>query len=329
MNLPYTPSEQETFMRHALDEARLALQEGNLPIGAVIVCDGQIVARGRNHLYCDGDQPAHFLRHAETEAIGQLARRFDRRTEPAAIFTTVEPCWMCYGTILVANISHIYFAAPDVHFGAGQIHHIGQYDRTRILTYQGGVLEQESFALLYAHSDWHARLLFGPRFEEMINQMPALHDNRTHLVAACGLYCGACYHYRASFPDGQHLLRPEFRGNRPLEGFTCQGCRSDRLYIHPGCADCAIRRCADQKGIAHCGQCAELPCERLLAFQNDGHPHHLPILEQLEDVQRQGAEQWLIDQAARWTCSCGQPFSWYETTCTQCGSPLDGFQHHP
>ncbi len=323
--VPYTLPEQETFMRQALDEARLAVEEGNLPIGAVIVLDGEIVARGHNRRHTN-----HFLRHAETEAIGQLARTFNRKTEPAAIFTTVEPCWMCYGAILAANIAHVYFAAQDAHFGAGQIHHVGQYDRTRILTYRGGILEQESFALLYAHSEWHTRLLFGPRFEELINQMLAPTTNRpndpTSLLAVCGLYCGACYHHRASFPDGQHLLRPEFRGSRPLEGFTCQGCRSAKLYIHPGCAECAIRDCADQKGITHCGECDEFPCARLIAFQTDGRAHHLPILEQLEDIKRKGITQWLVAQSARWTCECGQPFSWYETVCQKCGSLLDGFK---
>lgn len=312
-------------MRQALDEAQLAFQEGNLPIGAVIVLDGQIVARGHNRRYHANGSPGHLTRHAETEAICQLERAFDRKTEQAAIFTTVEPCWMCYGAILVANISHIYFAALDVHFGAGQIHHVGQYDRTRILTYQGGILEQESFALLYTHSAWHAQILFGSRFEELASQVNApTPDDPTSRLAACGLYCGACYHYRASFADGQHLLRPEFRGSRPLEGFTCRGCRSNKLYIHPGCAECRIRACADQKGLTHCGQCAELPCERLLAFQNDGRAHHLPILEQLHDME-QGADAWLARQAARWTCSCGQPFSWYETVCQKCGAPIDGY----
>lgn len=323
----YALLEQETFMREALDEARLAVAEGNLPIGAVVVLDGEIVARGHNRRYRADGQPGHFLRHAETEAIGQLGRTFDRKTEAAAIFTTVEPCWMCYGAILAANIAHVYFAAQDAHFGASQIHHVGQYDRTRILTYQGGILEQDSFALLYAHSEWHTRLLFGSRFEELRSDAHHLQsDGHLTLLAACGLYCGACYHYRASFPDGQHLLHPEFRGSRPLEGFACQGCRSDRLYIHPGCAECQIRACTDQKGIVHCGQCDEFPCARLIAFQTDGRAHHRPILEQLEDIKRKGIAQWLADQAARWTCACGQPFSWYETECQKCGSSIDGYQ---
>lgn len=328
--MPHTLSEQEAFMRQALQEAQLAVQEGNLPIGAVIVLNGEVVACGHNHRYTD-----HFLRHAETEAIGQLGRTFNRREEQAAIFTTVEPCWMCYGAILAANISHVYFAARDAHFGASQIHHIGQYDQTRILTYQGSILEQESFDLLYQHSEQHTRLLFGERFDILLKDWqtkwadPSSHLQSfpsPRLLAACGLYCGACYHYRASFPESQHLLREEFRGHRPLEGYTCRGCRSDRLYIHPGCVECPIRACADEKGLVHCGECADLPCARLLTFQNDGRVHHLSILEQLDDIKRKGVKQWLTEQQARWTCACGQPFSWYETVCPHCGASLDSYQ---
>jgi hypothetical protein len=149
--------------------------------------------------------------------------------------------------------------------------------------------------------------------------------NPPELLAACGLYCGACYHYRASFPEGKHLLAPAARQGRPAKGYTCRGCRSEKLYIHPGCAQCAIRDCAEEKGLPHCGVCPQVPCERLLAFKNDGHLHHLPILEQLEDLARTDPEQWLGVQADRWTCKCGTPFSWYETVCAQCGAKLDAF----
>jgi len=153
---------------------------------------------------------------------------------------------------------------------------------------------------------------------------------KPHLLAVCGLYCGACYHYRAAFPDGKHLLDPAFRGSRPLQGYTCRGCRSDKLYIHAGCADCQIRACAQDKGLTHCGECEqvdryETACERLKAFQNDGRIHHLPILQQLDDVKRKGIGPWLAEQQARWTCSCGQPFSWYESVCQRCGKTLNSY----
>ena len=58
-----------------------------------------------------------------------------------------------------------------------------------------------------------------------------------NLLAACGLYCGACYHYRASIYDDDRLRAEAARRGRTLEGFTCQGCCSGVLYINPGCAE--------------------------------------------------------------------------------------------
>ena len=67
------------------------------------------------------------------------------------------------------------------------------------------------------------------------------------LLAACGLYCGACYHYRSSFYEKARLIEEVTSRGRETEGFTCQGCRSDKLYIHPGCLQCKIRTCVDGK----------------------------------------------------------------------------------
>jgi len=142
------------------------------------------------------------------------------------------------------------------------------------------------------------------------------------LLAACGLYCGACYHYRAAFPQSRHLLEQAVRQGRQVEGYTCRGCRSDALYIHLGCAQCEIRDCVDAKGLLHCGQCPERPCVRLQAFHQDGHVHHLSIFQQLDDLAQKGPAQWLAEQKQKWTCTCGSPYSWYEKTCRQCGRTL-------
>ena len=101
------------------------------------------------------------------------------------------------------------------------------------------------------------------------------------------------------------------------------------------CADCPIRDCAQSKELVHCGECEcvggdlvdrhSTECERLKAFQNDGRTHHLPILQQLDDVQRKGIGAWLADQKTRWTCTCGQPYSWYEKVCQRCGKALDSY----
>lgn len=154
-------------------------------------------------------------------------------------------------------------------------------------------------------------------------RMPRAEDR--DLLGACGLYCGACYHYRASTRDGKHLLEEAVRQGRSLEGFTCRGCRSHLLYVHPGCAQCEIRACTDRRGIAHCGLCTEFPCERIWAFRNDGRIHHLETIVQLEQLAAEGPDRWLAAQARRWRCRCGMPFSWYETACHSCGAPVASY----
>jgi hypothetical protein len=149
------------------------------------------------------------------------------------------------------------------------------------------------------------------------------------LLGACGLYCGACYHYRASFPKGKHLLEETARQGRELAGFACKGCRSDILYVHPGCAECGIRACADDRGPLHCGLCPEFPCDRIRAFQGDGRIHHCDVLAQLEELSVKGSDRWLAEQAQRWTCGCGARFSWYEEFCARCGAPLDSYGPDP
>jgi tRNA(adenine34) deaminase len=160
----YAEAQKEFHMHQALQEAELAYQEGNIPIGAVVVLNGEIVTRGRNQRYT-----GHFLRHAEVEAISRLPRPFDRQREQAALFSTVELCYLCYGAILFANIAHVFFAASDQHARASQIHGVGCYSQPRILTFEGGILEQTSFDLLCQESEEHCRLLFGDRFEELLN----------------------------------------------------------------------------------------------------------------------------------------------------------------
>ena len=146
------------------------------------------------------------------------------------------------------------------------------------------------------------------------------------LLAACGLYCGACYHYRATCPEGERLLSEEARGGRPVEGFGCRGCRSELLYVHPGCRECEIRACADSRGLQHCGECDEAPCERLAAFQTDGRKHHLDIVENLRALKDRGQDEWLQAQALRWQCStCGAAFSWHESTCHVCGAAVASY----
>lgn len=150
-------------------------------------------------------------------------------------------------------------------------------------------------------------------------------EGRIELLGVCGLYCGACNHYRARFPEGKHLLAKAIQYGWKKKGFTCKGCRSNILYIHPGCAQCTIRECAAGRGLMHCGLCSEFPCDRIKGFQNDGHSHHLDVLLHLKKLKIIGPHLWLDEQEERWKCKCGTPFSWYEEYCNNCGSFLDSY----
>lgn len=147
-----------------------------------------------------------------------------------------------------------------------------------------------------------------------------------NLLGACGLYCGACTHYRASFPESKHLLNEAKELGSSIDGFECSGCRSGKEHLHTGCDVCNIRTCVETKGLTHCCECETFPCDMLTAFQNDGRPHHLDVVSNSEEVRKSGFEQWLIDQKDRWKCKCGLSYSWYEGTCANCSSELNTYK---
>ncbi len=136
------------LMRAALEEAELAGQAGELPIGAVIVVDGQIIARGHAR-----HQELHSqVRHAELNAIlsgGSILWTDYRR---AILFTSVEPCPMCLGAAVMADIPHIIYAIPDKVVQSDLTVENNPYVRRHIRSYYGGVLEQEA-AEMFARYD--------------------------------------------------------------------------------------------------------------------------------------------------------------------------------
>jgi hypothetical protein len=150
-------------------------------------------------------------------------------------------------------------------------------------------------------------------------------ENTFSLLGVCGLYCGACYHYRAAFAEGKHIIEQAIRQGRSMKGFICMGCRSQVLCIHPGCSRCEIRACAEGKNLIHCGLCSEFPCDRLKDFRGDGRLHHQDVLVNLVRLIEIGPEPWLVEQSQRWECDCGAHFSWYDEFCHTCGAPLASY----
>ncbi len=105
----------EEFMNEAIKEAEKAFNVGEVPIGAVLVKDGEIISRGHNEVI-NGCDPTL---HAEIVAIRRAAKVLGNyRLNSCELFVTVEPCIMCLGAIIHARIKKIYFGTPDPRFGA-------------------------------------------------------------------------------------------------------------------------------------------------------------------------------------------------------------------
>jgi tRNA(adenine34) deaminase len=106
--------DDEFFMREALGLARLAEQEGEVPVGAVVVRDATILGRGYNSPISRADPTAH----AEVLALREAAA-FTRnyRIENATLYVTLEPCAMCAGAIVAARIRRLVFGTRDLRFG--------------------------------------------------------------------------------------------------------------------------------------------------------------------------------------------------------------------
>lgn len=109
------PVNYELFMGEALAEAQLAQDEGEPPCAAVAVVDEAMVARARDRVRETGDPTAHAVMGAIREAARRLGRE---RLADVTIFTTIEPCPMCVGALLQADIETLVFAAPDLANGA-------------------------------------------------------------------------------------------------------------------------------------------------------------------------------------------------------------------
>jgi len=102
--------DDEFFMREALSLARSAECLGEVPIGAVVVCEGVIVGRGFNSPIGESDPTAH----AEIAALRDAARRLENYRLPGCeIFVTLEPCAMCAGAILHARLGRVIYGARD------------------------------------------------------------------------------------------------------------------------------------------------------------------------------------------------------------------------
>ena len=139
--------DDEMFMRRALLEAKKAYLKGEVPVGAIIVADGQVVARAHNRKEELQDPTAH----AEMLAIREAASRLGSwRLLGTTMYVTLEPCAMCAGALVLARVERLVYGTPDPKAGAaGSVTNLVQHDTlNHRLEVTSGVLQEECAALL-------------------------------------------------------------------------------------------------------------------------------------------------------------------------------------
>lgn len=133
-------------MRYALSLAEKSAKEGEVPVGAVVVCDGEIVGVGRNRR----ETVKNALHHAEIEAIDQACKRLGGwRLWKCDLYVTLEPCPMCAGAIINSRIKNVYFGARDEKNGAVvSVTRLFDEGFTHKPLYEGDILGEECSGIL-------------------------------------------------------------------------------------------------------------------------------------------------------------------------------------
>ncbi len=141
--------QDQIFMREALKQARTALEKDEVPIGAVIVHEGKLIAKAHNQVETLKDPTAHAEMIAITQATNSLSSKW---LHECALYVTLEPCAMCAGALVLSRIKKIYFGALDPKAGAcGSVCNLVQHERLnhRVPIY-GQLMAQECGQLLTA-----------------------------------------------------------------------------------------------------------------------------------------------------------------------------------
>jgi hypothetical protein len=117
------------------------------------------------------------------------------------------------------------------------------------------------------------------------------------LLSYCGLYCGGC----RSFGENSEV--------------GCRGCRAEPEMV----SDCPTRACAIGRGLLHCGECGDFPCDVLHGFYTDGIPHHALACENMEELRSVGPGEWLRLREVESVCTCGARRLWLAAECVHDG----------
>ena len=138
---------ENKFMKIALEEARRAIDEGEMPVGAVVVKNGEVIATGHNVRNKEHDPTLH----AEIVAIRKACELLsDWRLTDCDIYVTLEPCVMCAGAIINSRMNSVYFGAYDAEYGAagGRIDLFSKSYFGSNTSVYGGIMEEECNSML-------------------------------------------------------------------------------------------------------------------------------------------------------------------------------------
>ncbi len=138
--------EKTDFMKYALELAKQSADEGEVPVGAIVVCDGKIVGEGRNRR----EVVKNALHHAEIEAIDNACKNLGGwRLWKCDLYVTLEPCPMCAGAIINSRIKNVYFGAIDEKNGAVvSAAQLFDMNFTHKPLYEGGIMGEECAKIL-------------------------------------------------------------------------------------------------------------------------------------------------------------------------------------
>ncbi|HIS67787.1 MAG TPA: nucleoside deaminase [Candidatus Gallacutalibacter stercoravium] len=162
----------EKYMRAALEQAQLAAQEGEVPVGAVVVYQDEVIATGRNRR----ERGKNALCHAELEAIDAACRRLGGwRLWQCELYVTLEPCPMCAGAIINARIPRLVFGAADAKAGScGSVVNLFSLPYNHSPQVEQGVLAQECGDLL---SEFFCALRAKKKAQKAAKGQPVSHES--------------------------------------------------------------------------------------------------------------------------------------------------------
>jgi len=132
----------QKYMRLALNEALLAYEQNEIPVGAVVVCEGKVIARGHNLTETLNDVTAHAEMQAITAAASTLGGKY---LQDCSLYVTLEPCLMCAGAIAWSQLGELIYACPDEKKGYSLQAPAALHPKTKVIS---GILSDESARLL-------------------------------------------------------------------------------------------------------------------------------------------------------------------------------------